>query len=150
VKIWDEKRSIWQADLAQTSETGRTNYDGVLDVIQTLPSYKGDYYYEKVGKNIPDVSYNYKKYPGMFCNIYVQNAKLSIDSYIYGGNVSTKALTQASTRQKIHMYHIAECKVEGVTAYVTDDWLKMMKMENKKYKFAPPCINESLPTLVQV
>jgi hypothetical protein len=79
----------------------------------------------------------------MFCNPYVENAKHHLDAYY--AITRTNDPAKRSVARRMHMYHVAECIVEGVTAYVTEGWIKLMHMEHMRDKFTPPCVNETLP-----
>jgi len=128
---------------AQTSETGRSNYDGVLETIESLPSFLGDYYNRQVGGKISDIAFDYKKYPGMFSNVFVENAKQSIASYFYTNQTLTQSQHSTRVNQKMYMLYVAECQLENVHAYVTDSWIQIMGLEHKKSQYVPPCVSSS-------
>jgi len=107
-----------------------------------------DFFNEAYADSPPDEATNYQAQPGQFQNMHLQFAKQQIDNYFAAthGNRSSVRLDQ----DKMKLYQIAECMVEGVHGYITEQVIHTMHLENLRHRFIPPCHNHSLPVAILV
>jgi len=125
-----------EVDYTKKRSANTTDEPAVSAEVERMPGFIGDFFSELDEDHKPEKPTGYTHKPGKFDAPYLQQAKEQLDEYF--------RKTPISESKRMRAYHIAECKLGGVSRYVTDEWITMMHMEHMRDLFRPPT-NESLP-----